>query len=190
VLLGAAVIFGASVASAVFVGVWRHADTGRRGAESALATARREIAQLRSENARLTRGKATLAEKKAAIVNERTALAKALAASRSRSVANARQAQADRAVLEQRNEDLATDVRRVGQEARTLAAGASELAGLAVKLRSDISGLTTYIGQTSGASLDPAFLQTQLAYLKPLVEEIRSRAASLSEQSGNGAAHP
>jgi DNA repair exonuclease SbcCD ATPase subunit len=190
VLLCAAVVFGASIASAIFVGVWRHADTDRRGAESALATARRGISQLQAENARLAHGNAMLARAKAGIAHEKTALAKALAASRSLVATNAREAEAERAKLLQRNRQLATAVQRLGQESRGLAAGASELAGLAAKLRSDISSLTTYLSQTSAASLDPAFLQTQLAYLKPLVEEIRSRAASLSEQSGNGAAHP
>jgi hypothetical protein len=166
VLVVAALLAGAGVGAAVFASLWRHEASGRQAAEQQLAASRDVAAALKTEAARLQRRldasvKTAAAAGKA--VKRRDAVVSALAQGAQPLVATA-------GTLEGRAGSLT-------ERSRTL----SSLIGT---LNKDLASLTSYVGDSSGATLDPAFLRTQLAYLTPSLDKVGAASASLAAEVG------
>jgi hypothetical protein len=58
------------------------------------------------------------------------------------------------------------------------------LSSLIGTLNKDLASLASYVGDSSGATLDPAFLRTQLAYLTPSLDKVGAASASLAAEVG------
>ena len=70
-------------------------------------------------------------------------------------------------------------IRRVRSPQRS-----NTLSSLIGSLNKDLASLATYVGDASGATLDPAFLKTQLDYLTPSLDKVGAASASLAAEVG------
>ncbi|HSP72418.1 MAG TPA: hypothetical protein VLN26_08615 [Gaiellaceae bacterium] len=150
-LLLAAVLLGASLSAAVFVGVWR--DTAVRGdrAQAAQAETRKQAAAAQAQLAAAERTLATT----------RAALAKARKAQRTLAAQAHRSATAAAAATKR--------VDAAGTRAAALARSSSTLA-------SELKALEAYVQGTPLSGIDPGFLATQIDYMLRGAQEL-SRAA-------------
>lgn len=139
-LLLAAVLLGASLSAAVFVGVWR--DTAVRGdrAQAAQAETRKQAA---AATARLAAVQHTLAVTETALAKARKAQ-KTLAAQAHREAAAA-------SAASKRVDAAATRAAALARSSSTLA--------------SELKALEAYVQGTPASGLDPGFLATQIDYM-------------------------
>jgi uncharacterized membrane-anchored protein YhcB (DUF1043 family) len=162
VLVVAALLAGAGVGSAVFASLWQHEASGRQTAEQQLASSRAQAASLRAEIGGL---EARLA------ASAKTAAAAGRAAQRGSQVV---------AGLAEGAKPLVATAASLESQAGTLTQHSHTLSGLIGTLNKDLTSLSRYVGDSSGASLDPAFLNTQLGYLTPSLDRVGTESAALA----------
>ena len=167
VLTVSALLCGLAIGSAVFAMLWQRETTDRRSAEQALAQ-ERALSQARAADvARLRRE--LLSTRRAVAVASRTAAArKSLIADLDRSASG-----------------LLAASGPLQDEATSITSRAGSLSALIRTLDNDLASLSRYVSGTDAATIDPAFLQAQLAYLKPSLSKVEAAAAGLSGQAGH-----
>lgn len=161
-LVVAALLAGAGVGSAVFASLWQHEASGRQTAEQQLSSSRARAAALRAEIGGL--------ELRLAASN-RTAAAAGQAAQRGSEVVSG---------LAEGAKPLVATAAALESQAGSLTQRSHALSGLIGTLDKDLASLSRYVGDSSGASLDPAFLKTQLGYLTPSLDRVGSASAALA----------
>jgi chromosome segregation ATPase len=167
VLVVSAVLCGLGVGSAVFASLWRTETGDRQAAERALAQEEvhsqalvGEIARLRSD-LRATRHTAAAAAKRAA---DRKSLIAGLDRSASSLLAESTPLQDQAASITERSRSLSSLIRT---------------------LDNDLAGLSQYVAGADASTLDAAFLQAQLDYLKPSLSDVGAAADALAGQAND-----
>jgi hypothetical protein len=166
VLAVAALLAGAGVGSAVFATLWHHEASGRQAAEEQLVVSQDAARTLRVEIAGLQSG---------LDASRRTAAAAGLAAKRGTAVVSA---------LAEGAQPLVSTAGQLEDQAGSLTARSNTLSSLIGSLNKDLASLASYVGDSSGATLDPAFLKTQLDYLTPSLDKVGAASASLAAEVG------
>lgn len=165
VLVVAALLFGAGIGSAVFATLWRNETNSRQAVEQALSQERTFAASLA---ARIDRLRSTLH------TSQRSAAAAArTAADRKAQIAN----------LDQRAASLLAASTPLQDQASSIMARSQSLSTLIRTLDNDLASLSHYVSGAGSSNLDPAFLQAQLAYLKPSLSKVGAAADALSSQA-------
>ncbi len=166
VLVVAALLAGAGVGSAVFATLWHHEASGRQAAEEKLAVSQDATRTLRAEIAGV---------QSRLDASRKTAAAAGRAAKRGSAVVSA---------LAQGAQPLVATAGSLEGQAGSLTERSNTLSSLIASLNKDLASLATYVGDSSGATLDPAFLRTQLAYLTPSLDKVGAASASLAAEVG------
>jgi hypothetical protein len=166
VLAVAALLAGAGVGAAVFASLWQHEASGRQAAEEKLVVSRHVARNLRVEIADL-RSRLDASRKTAAAAGRATERGNAVVS------ALARDAQ-----------PLVASAGSLEHQAGSLTERSNALSSLIATLDKDLAALSHYVGNSSGATLDPAFLRTQLSYLAPKLDRVGSASASLAAEVG------
>jgi prefoldin subunit 5 len=166
VLAVAALLAGAGVGSAVFATLWHREASGRQAAEEQLAVSQDAARRLRAELAGL---------QSRLDASRKTAAAAGRAAERGTAVVSA---------LAQGAQPLVATAGSLQDQAGSLTARSSTLSSLIGTLNKDLASLASYVGDSSGATLDPAFLKTQLDYLTPSLDKVGAASASLAAEVG------
>lgn len=167
VLTVSALLCGLAIGSAVFATLWQRETTDRRSAEQALAQARTVSRARAAELGRLQRE----------LVSTRRAVT---AASRTAATRKSLIAGLDRSAS-----GLLAASGPLQDEATSITSRAGSLSSLIRTLDNDLASLSRYVSGTSAATIDPAFLQAQLAYLKPSLSKVEGAAAALSGQASH-----
>jgi chromosome segregation ATPase len=165
VLVVAALLFGAGIGSAVFATLWRNETTSRRTAEQALA---REHTIAASLAAQIDRLRLNLDS------SQRTAAAAARTAADRKSVI---------AGLDRSAGSLLAASTPLEDQAGSITDRSQSLSALIRTLDNDLASLSRYVSGASSSNIDPAFLQAQLAYLKPSLSKVGAAADALSAQA-------
>jgi len=166
VLVVAALLAGAGVGSAVFASLWQQEAYTRQAVEQKLATSRDAAATLRVEIVDL-RARLDASRKSAASAGR--------AAERGSRIVSA---------LALGARPLVTAAALLEAQAGSLTERSHGLSALIGSLDRDLASLARYVGDSSGAALDPAFLRTQLAYLTPSLDRVGAASASLAGEVG------
>ena len=165
-LVVAALLAGAGIGAAVFASLWRHEASSRQAAEAKLTEARDVALNLRAEIAALqTRLDAS----------RKTAAAAGKAA---------RQGSAHVSALAAGAQPLIASAGSLEGQAGALTDRSNTLSSLTATLNKDLAALTRYVGDSNAATLDPAFLKTQLGYLTPSLDKVGAASASLAAEVG------
>lgn len=166
VLVVAALLAGAGIGAAVFASMWQREASGRQAAEQKLAASRDIAANLRAELAAL---------QSRLDASRKTAAAAGKAARRGTAVVSA---------LAEGAQPLVASASALEGQAGSLTERSSTLSSAIGTLNKDLASLTNYVGGSSSATLDPAFLKTQLAYLTPTLDKVGAASASLAAEVG------
>jgi prefoldin subunit 5 len=166
VLVLTALLFGATGASVLFVGVWRNEASRARVADTELAEAAEAVSaaseQLRRTQARLTATTKELRGAKADVKRQSALLGKLSAAGK----------------------PIAADAGRLDAAAQQLAADGTALGDAVAKLTNAVAALGVYLKQTSPGQLDPAYLDAQLSYLQQALGSLQARSERLRNGAG------
>ena len=162
----AALLAGAGIGSAVFASLWQHEASGRQTAEQQLASSRDRIATLRVDVRALER---------------RLDASTKSAAAAGRAVAHGNEVVAG---LAEGATPLVVAASSLEAQAGALTERSRTLSALIATLDKDLASLSRYVGDSSGTSLDPAFLRTQLGYLTPSLDRVGTASASLAGEVG------
>ena len=165
-----AFLFGASGASVLFVGVWKHEASRARAADSQVQAASEAVSsttdKLHHTQAQLGRTRAQL-EGAQATARQQADLLGRLGAVGS---------------------PIAADASRIDSAARQLSADGAALGDAVAKLTSAVAALGVYLKQTSPGQLDPAYLDAQLSYLEQTLGSLQARSERLTNGAGSVAA--
>ncbi len=162
----AALLAGAGVGSAVFATLWHHEASGRQAAEEQLAVSQDAARTLRAEIAALQARLDT---------SQKTAAAAGKAA---------KQGSAHVSALAHDAQPLLWTASSLESQAGSLTDRSNTLSSLIGTLNKDLAAMAHYVGDSSGATLDPAFLKTQLGYLTPSLDKVGAASASLAAEAG------
>jgi hypothetical protein len=165
VLTVSALLCGLAIGSAVFATLWQNETSGRRSAEQALVQERAAADSLAADAARLRR---ELAQSRRA-----TASAARTAASRKSLIAG----------LDRSASSLLANSGPLQDQATSITDRSRSLSSLIRTLDNDLASLSRYVSGTDPSTIDPAFLQAQLAYLKPSLNKVAEAAGGLSDQA-------
>jgi chromosome segregation ATPase len=165
VLVVAALLFGAGIGSAVFATLWRNETTSRRSAEQALAQEQSAYASLAAQIETL-QAKLRTSRRSAAAAARTAANRKSLIASLDDSAAS-----------------LLAASTPLEDQANSITGRSQTLSALIRTLDNDLASLSRYVSGADSSNLDPAFLQAQLAYLKPSLSKVGAAADALSSQA-------
>lgn len=165
VLVVSALLCGLGVGSAVFASLWRNETTDRQAAQQALA-------------AEQVRAGALAAEARQLRVNLRASRRSAAAAARTAADRKSLIADLDRSAG-----SLLAASRPLQDQAVSITARSRSLSSLIRTLDNDLVALSRYVSGTGAANLDPAFLQAQLAYLKPSLGNVGAAADALAREA-------
>lgn len=165
VLVVAALLFGAGIGSAVFATLWRNETTSRRSAEQALAQEQSAYASLAAQIETL-QVKLRTSRRSAAAAARTAANRKSLIASLDDSAAS-----------------LLAASTPLEDQANSITGRSQTLSALIRTLDNDLASLSRYVSGADSSNLDPAFLQAQLAYLKPSLSRVGAAADALSSQA-------
>jgi hypothetical protein len=167
VLTVSALLCGLAIGSAVFASLWRNETTDRRRAEQALAQERAVSSSRAAEAAKLRR-------------ELRLSLRAVATASRTAATRKTLIAQLDRSAS-----GLLAASGPLQDEATSITSRAGSLSSLIRTLDNDLASFSGYVSGTDAATIDPAFLQAQLAYLKPSLTKVEAAAAALAGQANH-----
>jgi hypothetical protein len=165
VLVLATLLFGLGIGSAVFASLWQNEASDRRNAEQALVQERALSSSLAAEAASL----------RAELKLRRRALAAAtrIAADRKSLIVG----------LDHSASSLLASSGPLQDQATSITGRARSLSSLIQTLDDDLASLSRYVSGTDPATIDPAFLQAQLAYLKPSLSKVGAAAGALAGQA-------
>jgi prefoldin subunit 5 len=170
VLVLTAFLFGASGASVLFVGVWKHEASRARAADSRVQAATEVVSstagKLRRTQTRLDHTLAQLKSTQATVKKQSDLLGRLGAAGR----------------------PIAADAGRMDSAARQLAADGAALGDAVAKLTNAVAALGVYLKQTSPSQLDPAYVDAQLSYLEQTLGSLQARSDRLTNGAGSVAA--
>jgi len=165
VLVVSALLFGAGIGSAVFATLWRNETSSRQGAEQALAQERAVAGSLGAEIGKLRANLHT---------SQRSAAAAARTAADRKSVI---------ASLDRSAGSLLSASTPLEDQAVSITGRSQSLSALIRTLDNDLASLSRYVSGANSSNLDPAFLQSQLDYLKPSLSKVGAAADGLSAQA-------
>jgi chromosome segregation ATPase len=165
VLVVSALLCGLGVGAAVFASLWRNETADRQAAEQAVTVERRHARVLSAEldglRARLRASRHT-----AAAAAKRAADRKSLIADLDRNAGS-----------------LLAASTPLQDQAASITQRSQSLSSLIRTLDNDLASLSGYVSGADPSSLDPAFLQAQLNYLKPSLSRVGAAADALSGQA-------
>jgi hypothetical protein len=165
VLVVSALLCGLGVGSAVFATLWRNETGARQAAEQSLAQEQARSQALVAEIARL-RGELGASRHTAAAAAKRATDRQTLIAGLDRSAGS-----------------LLDASRPLQGQAASITDRSRALSSLIRTLDNDLASLSRYVSGTNSSNLDPAFLQAQLAYLKPSLSDVGVAADALAGQA-------
>jgi chromosome segregation ATPase len=165
VLVVAALLFGAGIGSAVFATLWRNETSSRQAVEQALSQERSLAGSLAAQIDKLQS-------------NLHTSQRSAAAAARTAADRKAQIATLDRSAA-----SLLAASAPLQDQAAAITDRSQSLSALIRTLDNDLASLSRYVSGTGSSNLDPAFLQAQLAYLKPSLSRVGAAAEALSSQA-------
>jgi chromosome segregation ATPase len=167
VLVVSALLCGLAIGSAVFATLWQRETTDRRKADQALAQER------------------TLSSARAAEIGR---LQRELQSTRRAVTAVTRTAATRKSLIVQLDRSASGLLAASGPlqgEATSITSRAGSLSALIRTLDNDLASLSRYVSGTDASTIDPAFLQAQLAYLKPSLSKVEAAATALSGQASH-----
>ncbi len=165
VLAVSALLAGAGIGSAVFASLWQHETTSRRNAQQALAQERVRAGSLASEVTSL-RAKLHASQRTAAAAARTAADRKSLIAELDRSAGS-----------------LLAASTPLQAQASAITGRSQSLSALIRTLDNDLASLSRYVSGADASTLDPAFLQVQLDYLRPSLSKVGAAADALAGQA-------
>jgi chromosome segregation ATPase len=158
-LVVTAFLFGATGASVLFVGVWRHEASRAKAADSEASAATEVVS---ATNEKLQAVQAQLRRTQADLKRRDDRLARVSAAGK----------------------PVLAEAGRLDSASRHLSADGAALGDSVAKLTKAVSALSVYLKQTSLAELDPAYVDAQLSYLEQAVGSLQARSDRLRSGSG------
>jgi chromosome segregation ATPase len=165
VLVVSALLCGLGVGSAVFASLWRNETSEKRAAQQALVQEREQTQALAAELEAL-RGKLRTSRHTAAAAAKRAADRGSLIADLDRSAGS-----------------LLAASTPLQDQAASITDRSRSLSSLIRTLDNDLASLSSYVSGAGSSSLDPAFLQAQLDYLKPSLSDVGAAADALAGQA-------
>jgi prefoldin subunit 5 len=167
VLTVSALLCGIAIGSAVFATLWQRETADRRDAQQALAQ-QRTLSSARAAEVRQLRRELQSTRRAVTAVTRGAATRKSLIVQLDRSASG-----------------LLAASGPLQDEATSITSRAGSLSALIRTLDNDLASLSRYVSGTDPSTIDPAFLQAQLAYLKPSLSKVEAAAADLSGQAGH-----